>query len=211
MGALDRLASALGRRDEQPNIALAAAIAEAGDKRAVAELAAALTGAARPLRHDAIKALYEIGALKPELIAPHAEAFVVLLAARDNRMVWGALSALDHVCDAAPATVMAHLDAILAAADAGSVIAKDKTMSILAKLAALPRLAPVVSPVLLDRLRTAATNQFPMYAEMAARGLAAEYRAQLTEALGERLRTLSQPAKRARVERVLRRLTQRQP
>lgn len=74
MSVLGKLASALGRNDEQPNVELAEALAARPDAAAVAELAGALATGPTAVSNDAIKVLYELGALKPELVAPHAAA-----------------------------------------------------------------------------------------------------------------------------------------
>ncbi|HRH38307.1 MAG TPA: hypothetical protein PK760_08175, partial [Flavobacteriales bacterium] len=68
MSAISLLASSLGRRDEQPNIALAEAIAARKDHKAVTQLVDVVRAKDKALRSDAIKALYEVGERSPELI-----------------------------------------------------------------------------------------------------------------------------------------------
>jgi hypothetical protein len=207
MSVLDRLASALGRADEGPNIALARDLAMSGDRGDVAILAGALADAPRPIRSDAIKALYELGALRPELIRPHADAFLAALDSRENRLVWGALAALDSLAAAYPDMIAAHLPEILTAAERSSVIAMDKTVSMLATLAALP--GPAAPPAwerLLAILRDAPVNQVAMYAEAALRAAPMRDWAALDAVVRMRLAGIAQPAKRARLERVLRQL-----
>lgn len=148
--------------------------------------------------------LYEIGERAPELVAPHADAFFALLASKNNRNVWGAMSAIDTIAGVRARDVAAQLKAILAAADKGSVIAKDKAMSTLAKLARAGE--PKAMPALLDRLEDAAPNQFPMYAELAATAVTASHKARLVSILETRLETIDAAAKKARVEKVLRKL-----
>ena len=149
--------------------------------------------------------LYELGARRPELVAGHLPAFLALLGSKNNRNVWGALQAVEAVTDAAPAQVHAALPAVLAAADKGSVIAKDKAVQILAKLAAAGH-AEVALPVLLERVEAAAPNQFPMYAEAASVVVDAGHRERLRQILEARLGQIEASAKRARVEKILRRL-----
>lgn len=204
--ALDRLASALGRRDEEPNIALARDLAGSGDAGDVATLAEALSSAPRPVRHDSIKALYELGALRPELIRPHADAFLAAMNGTDNRLAWGALAALDTLAAHDPGLIAAHLPQILAAAERGSVIAKDKAVSMLATLAALPGAAPGAWAALLAMVRDAAVNQTAMYAEAASRAAPMNDPAALAEVVRMRRDGIAAPAKRARLEKVLRKL-----
>jgi hypothetical protein len=204
MSVLGKLASALGRNDEQPNVELAEALAAKPDAAAIAELAGALATGTTAVSNDAIKVLYELGALKPELVAPHAPAFLKLLSGKNNRNVWGALQAIETITSLQPAAVLAQLPAILVAADKGSVIAKDKAVAILVKLAAAGHGSKVL-PVLLERLDGAAPNQFPMYAEQAQPVIDAAHRDAFVRLLEARLSSIEVSAKRTRVEKVLRR------
>lgn len=204
MSVLGKLASALGRNDEQPNVELAEALAAKPDAAAIAELAGALATGSTAVSNDAIKVLYELGALKPELVAPHAGAFLTLLGGKNNRNVWGALYAIETITALQPDPVLKQLPAILAAADKGSVIAKDKAVAILVKLAAAGHGAKAL-PILLERLEGAAPNQFPMYAEQALPAIDAAHRAAFVRLLEARLGSIEASAKRTRVEKVLRR------
>ncbi|ODT05768.1 MAG: hypothetical protein ABS35_46680 [Kaistia sp. SCN 65-12] len=204
MSVLGKLASALGRNDEQPNVELAEALAAKPDAAAIAELAGALATGSTAVSNDAIKVLYELGALKPELVAPHTGAFLTLLGGKNNRNVWGALYAIETITALQPDPVLKQLPAILAAADKGSVIAKDKAVAILVKLAAAGHGAKAL-PILLERLEGAAPNQFPMYAEQALPVIDAAHRAAFVRLLEARLGSIEASAKRTRVEKVLRR------
>jgi hypothetical protein len=204
MSVLDRLASALERNDERPNVELAEALVAKPDKKAIGVLADALSTGSVAVQNDAIKVLYEIGERAPELVAPHAEAFLALLGSKNNRNVWGAMSAIDTIAGVRAKEVAVHLKAVLAAADKGSVIAKDKAMSILAKLALAGE--PKAMPALLDRLESAAPNQFPMYAELVLPAVTAAHRGRFAGILEARLKKIDAAAKRARVEKVLRKL-----
>ena len=204
MDVLSKLASALERNDERPNVELAEALVAKPDKKAIAALADALSSGTVAVQNDAIKVLYEIGERAPELVAPHAETFLALLKSKNNRNVWGAMSAIDTIAGVRAKEVAAHLKDILAAADKGSVIAKDKAMSTLAKLAQAGEAKAM--PALLERLADAAPNQFPMYAELAATAVTPTHKAKLVGVLEARLKTIDAAAKKARVEKVLRKL-----
>lgn len=206
MSVLDRLAGALGRNDEQPNIALAIELAAAGDKITVAELADAIGARSVAVANDAIKVLYEIGGRRPALIAPHVEAFFKALKSRNNRLVWGALSALDTLTAFRPDLIGPRLPEILEAADRSSVIARDKTVSMLATLATKSGAAPAAWGLLVAMLRTSAINQTPMYAELALKAAPMNDPAALAKVLNKRLGDIHQPAKRRRIEKVLRAL-----
>lgn len=205
MSVLDKLSSALGRNDERPNVELAEGLAAKPDAAAVRELVGALSTGSTAVSNDAIKVLYELGARRPELVVPHAGAFLTLLGSRNNRNVWGALQAIESVTQLAPELVLSALPQIIAAADKGSVIAKDKAVQILAKLATAGH-AEVALPVLLERVEAAAPNQFPMYAEAASVVVDAGHRERLRQILDARLGQIDASAKRARVDKILRRL-----
>ena len=78
-------------------------------------------------------------------------------------------------------------------------------LSILAKLAIAGEAKAM--PALLDRLDEAAPNQFPMYAELAAGAVTPAHKARLVAILQVRLKTIDAPAKKVRVEKVLRKLS----
>ena len=206
LGVLDQLACALDRNDEQPNIALAEQLVAQRDHKAIATLAGALQNASKAVANDAIKVLYEIGYRAPELIAPHAGAFLSRLDASANRQVWGALKALETLAPLEPRLLSEHLDSILAAADAGSVIAKDATMGVLAGLARSGHYKEV-APIILDQIETAPVNQLPAYAEIAASVVTGPERARLIAILERRVTSISQPAKLKRIAKVTRSLS----
>ncbi|MBK8497969.1 MAG: hypothetical protein IPL52_03920 [Flavobacteriales bacterium] len=173
MPATALLATSLGRDDEQPNIALAETIVKKGDGKAVAQLVEVLGGRDRALRSDAIKALYEVGYRRPQMIAAHLAVFVDLLSSRNNRMVWGAIPlgrdkscAVDAIAGVKPKEVVAALPKIMAAVDKGTVITRDHAVKALVKLAADKRYTAKVMPLLHEQLRTCPINQLPMYAEL---------------------------------------------
>lgn len=89
-----RLASSQGISSTEPNKQLAREIVAAKDKDAVKTLAEHLGDKNKRIQSDCIKTLYEVGEQAPELIAPYAAAFIKLLDDRNNRMVWGAMTAL---------------------------------------------------------------------------------------------------------------------
>jgi hypothetical protein len=205
MTVLDKLSGALDRRDEAPNVALAETIAASGDLAAIAELADAVRSGPTRQANDAIKVLYEIGARNPELIAAQGPVFVEALRSSNNRQVWGAMSAIDTVAERRAHALVNELPAIIAAADKGSVIAKDHCNSILVKLARAGY-GELAVPILVERLRTAAPNQFPSYAEEIAPVLTAEAKPGFLAVLKDRLGGLLQESKRRRVERVIAKL-----
>src|SRR5512145_1002198 len=112
MSIIDKLAHSRGRRDEVPNQELARDLAAKKDKKGIREIAENLWNKDRNIQADCIKVLYEIGAIEPSLISGYVEDFVKLLKSKNNRLVWGAMTALGAAAQAAPEAVFKHLDAI---------------------------------------------------------------------------------------------------
>ncbi len=206
MPIIESLASSLGRRDEVPNVELAARLSERGDSAAVAELAALLFHKKADVSGDAVKVLYEIGARRPELVAPHATALFDLLKSKVNRLVWGAMTGLDAVAAAAPQVVFERLGEVMSAAERGSIIAKDRAVWIFTKLAVNPDYRGDVMPLLFELMGKAADGQFPSYCEMALPVVGAGERTEFAAMLRGRLADLPKESQRKRVEKVLKKL-----
>jgi hypothetical protein len=137
MTILDKLATALNRRDETPNQELARAIVRTKDRRAVKELAENLGHKDKNIQSDCIKALYEIGEREPALIAPYYREFGKLLDSKNNRLVLGAMTALDSITAHEPKGVYGLLTKVLNVAESGSVISRDQNQSGPGRLASL--------------------------------------------------------------------------
>jgi hypothetical protein len=102
ISVLNRIASYQDRRDEAPNQELARDLAANEDQAGIREIAENLWRQEPNIRSDCLKVLYEIGYLKPEVVAPYAGDFLKLLRSRNNRLVWGAMIALSTVAGLAP-------------------------------------------------------------------------------------------------------------
>ena len=102
MSVINKLASSLNRRDEVPNKELAKQISNKNDTNAVKELIDNLSSKNRDIQNDCIKVLYEIGELKPVMIAGYAKEFVALLDNKNNRLQWGAMTALHTITSEKP-------------------------------------------------------------------------------------------------------------
>ncbi len=156
------------RRDERSNVELAAGISSQGDAAAVAELVEAFGD--RRIDSDIIKVLYEIAERKPDLIAPQIDFLLGLLSHRSNRVVWGAMTAIDAVAGLVSERVFAEIEMLRHIANSGSVITRDHFVGTLIRLAerGLP-----VGAYLEEQLANCPSNQLPMYAERAS-GVIAE-------------------------------------
>jgi hypothetical protein len=206
MPILNKLASSLGRKDEIPNVELARKIADKDDKKAVAELIRLLKDKSRDVQHDSIKVLYEIGALKPALIASYADDFVELLNHKSNRMQWGAMTAISSIANEVPEKVYQSISYIINAADKGSVITKDQCVSILIKLCSVTRYHDNAFALLIGQLKSSAPNQLPMYAENALPIVKEKGRNIFIKTLTSRLEDVEKESKKKRIEKVLSKL-----
>jgi hypothetical protein len=206
MSIISKLACSLGRRDEVPNQELAQQIFKSKNKKAVLELVENLSNKDKNIQSDCIKVLYEIGEHQAELIAGYDKEFLALLENKNNRLAWGAMTALDCIASVNPKGIYKSLPKIATAADQGSVITKDHFVGILIKLAANKTYADVALTLLLDQLRTCATNQLGMYAERASSVIRGSYTGEFSRVLTTRLDRIEKESQRRRIEKVIRKL-----
>jgi hypothetical protein len=208
MSVLDKLATALGRRDEVPNQELAQSIVSKRDAVAVKELIDNLNNKDKGIQNDCIKTLYEIGAANPDLIAKYYKEFGQLLESKNNRLVWGAMTALDTIALKEPKSVHGMLSKILRTADtSGSVIARDHAVGILAKLATLKPYRRDSVALLMEQLMSCPNNQFPMYVEMCAPVIDADSRERFRNVIEKRAGDLDKESQKKRVAKVLKKVT----
>ena len=204
MSVLNRLASSLGRRDELPNKELARELAARKDKAGIRELVENLENKDKNIQADCIKVLYEVGSLEPELIAEHADIFVKLLRSKNNRLVWGGMTALAEVAKANPDAVFKHLDEIKKAKETGSVITVDNAISTLAHTAAAKEeYNKVIFPYLMEHLAGCRPKEVPQHAERAFPAVRSSNKAGFINVLEKRIEDLAGSGL-ARVKKVIR-------
>ena len=165
MSVTDKLAHSLGRRDEVPNQELARDLAAKNDQKGIREVAENLWNTDKNIQADCIKVLYEVGYIEPKLIVDYAEDFVKLLKSKNNRLVWGGMTALAEVAKANPDAVFKHFDAIKKAKETGSVITVDNAISTLAYTAAKDKYNKAIFPYLLKHLSSCRPKEVPQHSE----------------------------------------------
>ncbi|TBL80839.1 hypothetical protein [Paenibacillus thalictri] len=204
MTIIDKLAASLNRKDEGPNQELAKDIAGREDREAVKELVDHLLhNKDKNIQSDCIKVLYEIGNLKPSLVAAYSKEFVTLLDHGNNRLVWGAMTALDAITLENPEVIYAALTKIVDVTDKGSVITKDHGINILIKLCSVKLYSDHAFALLIKQLKRCPTNQLPMYAENAISIVNDTNKASFTKTLYLRLNDIEKDTKRKRVEKLI--------
>jgi hypothetical protein len=208
MSVLNKLACSLGRRDEVPNQELARELAEADNAEGVRELAENLWNKDRNIQNDCIKALYEVGYLKPELIAPYAGDLLKLLCRRNNRLVWGVMLALSTIADISADALYPHYPNIIKTMESGSVITVDAGVEALAKIASTSdERRRTIFPYLLKHLQTCRPKSVPQHAEKAVLAVSAENKKEFVAVLEKRMEAL-QGAQVRRVKKVIKQAQQ---
>jgi len=204
MSVIPILASSLNRRNDTPNQALADKIIRSKRTDWVKELVENLKNSDKNIQSDCMKVLYEIGERgAAELIAPYEEEFAQMLTSRNNRLVWGAMTALDTIADLNPGGIIRKLPQILEAIDEGSVITIDHGVSILAKLARIEKYAKKVFPLLLKQLQRCPAKQLPMYAEKSIMTISAANKNQFITLLKDRFAELQHASQKKRIEKII--------
>ncbi len=208
MSIIGKLASSLNRKDEVPNQELAGSITDKNDKNAVQELIENLHNRSKGIQSDCIKVLYEIGERKPALIADYANEFLALLDSKNNRLQWGAMTALSSITTEEPEVIHSSLARIITAANKGSAITKDQCVSILIKLCSMEQFADSAFALLLKQLQSSPTNQLPMYAERARPIISDKNKKRFIKTLTSRLGDIDKDTKRKRVEKIIKQVSE---
>ena len=165
---LDLIASALKRNDEQPNIELAKQLVKNQDTSGIMEIVSGLT-MKKDIANDCVKVLYEIGEDDPTLIVSYVNTFLDLLKSKNNRLVWGAMTALNQIVALCSEEVFARVEEVYDAYKKGSVICIDQSISVFAKLCvANKKYEQKVLPILLNHFQSCRAKEIPQHFERTA-------------------------------------------
>jgi hypothetical protein len=188
MTVLNKIAFFRGRKDEVPNQELARELANTQNKEDIKEIAENLWNKDANVQSDCLKVLYELGYLKPELVADYTADFLKLLKHRNNHMVWGSMIALGTVAGLRGDEIYAHLDDIKRVMAEGSVISVDNGVKVLAETAATSdKHREVIFPLLLQHLETCRPKEVPQHAEKILAAVNAKNKDAFTRALVKRM------------------------
>ena len=206
MSVLSRLAFSLGRRDEIPNQELARDLAARKDSQGIQEIVENLWNKDRNIQADCIKVLYEIGSIEPKLISGYAEDLVKLLRSKNNRLVWGGMTALAEVAKANPDAIFRHLDQIKKAKETGSVITVDNAISTLAYTAAANKeYSEAIFPYLLKHLLSCRPKDVPQHAEKILPAVGSANKVDFVKVLEKRMEDVSGSGL-SRIKKVIKRV-----
>ena len=163
---LERLACNNKRLDEELNIQLAEFICEEGNLLYVEEVIEGVKGKDRAVANDCIKVLYEIGERKPELIQEYVSVFLSLIKSKNNRLVWGAMTALACIVPWKANEIYNNIDVVKMAYQEGSVITVDQSISVFAKLCKSDKeYEKTIFPFLMEHIRTCRPKEVAQHAE----------------------------------------------
>lgn len=201
---IHKIACLQNRRDEIPNQELARELADSEDREGIQEIAENLSNQDVNIQSDCIKVLYEVGYLKPELIANYAEDFIRLLRSRHNRLVWGGMLALSTIARVAEDRIYLHLAEIQKAMERSSVITVDAGVLTLATIASSSdERRSEIFPYLLRHLQTCRPKDVPQHAEKILLAVNSDQKRSFVEALEKRMEDMSSVQAR-RVKKVIR-------
>jgi hypothetical protein len=204
MTVIDLLATNLNKRDDIANQALALEIIKGSHSDWIKELVDNLNNKDKNIQSDCIKVLYEIGQNgAPQLIAPYLKAFGNLLNSKNNRLIWGAMIAIDMITSVNPEGVNDLLPAIKKTTENGSVITIDHWVGILAKLSVHQDFAKKTVPLLIDQLINCPIKQLPMYAEKSLIAVNPANKRQFAEILELRLPETDKESQKKRIEKII--------
>lgn len=206
MNVITELVSSINRKDEMPNKILAKNIAETNNANAVKVLIGLLQDENKDVWYNSIKVLYETGALNPGMISGYCTEFIALSKSKDNRIQWGAMTALHVIVKEKPALIYRSIPALLLVAKNGSVITRDNFVGILIHLYSLKHYAENILPLLVEQLAICPSNQLPMYAESFLKVIRGDHKGKLLKVLTSRVGDFEKEPKRKRVEKVIKKL-----
>ena len=165
---LEKLAYSLGRNDEEPNIELAKELSQKKNKKGIKEIVEGLKNPKEQIANDCIKVLYEIAEISPELISEYTGNFIQLLKSRNNRIVWGSMTALSKIVSYNPEKTFKNLDIIVKTYEKGSTITVDNSISVFAELAkAGKKYENKVFPIIINHLEKCRPKEVGQHAERA--------------------------------------------
>lgn len=199
------LSAALTDRTEISNIKLAENIAKEKNIAAVKELVELLQN--KKLQNSCIKTLYETGEREPKLLHPYFDVFIKLLQSKNNRLQWGAMTALDSLKEGNEKKLFNNLGLIIDVADNGTVITRDRMMRILTHLFSVLTKKEDLFALINEQLLKAPENQFPTYAEAVAPFVSINLKEQFISTLVIRLKEIESSTKKIRVEKIIKKLS----
>ncbi|MCX7820295.1 MAG: hypothetical protein N2258_01300 [Brevinematales bacterium] len=203
---INKLASSLGRNDEEPNIELAIELVKTENISNIKEIVENLHNDNEKIANDCIKVLYEIGYREPRLIADYYEQFLKLLKSKNNRLVWGGMIALSLIAFIKHKEIFENIDTVIKAYEEGSVITVDNSISVFAELIKANReYENTIFPIIMKHLETCRPKEVAQHSERAFVCINKDNSEQFKKVLFKRYDILND-AQRKRVDKLLKKI-----
>ena len=210
MPILNKIAYFQNRRDEAPNQDLARELAETENRKGIQEIAENLWNKNKNVQSDCLKVLYEIGYIKPGLIADYVDEFLKLLKSKNNRMVWGAMIGLANIAEKKPREIWVNIDDVISAMDHGSLITVVWGVKTLARVASADKkYREKTFPILIKHLKKCLPRDLPMHAESILPAIDESNKKEFLSVLESR-RGEMKPPQLARLKKILKKLDTRE-
>jgi len=162
----DKLAYAMGHRDQGPNKILAQKIADSEDVGALKELKAlVLSDADKRLRMDAALAIAYVGESKPEMLVDFVDFVLEMLNDPIDRVGWGSMIALSYISPLQPSKMYENLPDILDAMDNGGIVGRDHGYRVLIDLYSVEKYREDLFFIILEQIQKSPPNQLGQYTE----------------------------------------------
>ena len=204
MSILEKMSHAQNRKDDVPNQALAAELAQTKNRDDIKEIARNLWHSDKKIQSDCLKVLYEIGYITPDLIADYVADFIQLLESKNNRLIWGAMIALAIITPLKHQEIDRFYENIKSCMAKGSVITVDNGIAVLANLAAHhSSYRGEIFDYLIDHLAQCRPKEVPQHAEKIIVAVTAENRPRFINTINKRFSVMNK-SQTNRLKKVLR-------
>jgi len=202
--AIEKVAFNLGRNDEEPNINLANELSNSKNRKGIKEIVDGLYNENEQIANDCIKVLYEIGERDPKLITEYVSDFIKLLRSKNNRLIWGSMTALAKIASLKTKEIYQNIEIIKRAYEKGSVITVDNSISVFAEICrANTEYEKVVFPILAKHLKECRPKEVPQHCERAIICINKDNAQEFINILKERITGLSETQQK-RVSKIIR-------
>jgi hypothetical protein len=206
VSVIDELSCSLGIKSEQPNQELAAKLTASKNRAGIKEVAQNLWNSDKKIANGCIKVLYEIGERSPELIVDYSDDFFSCLQDKNNRLVWGGMTALSTIAVLIADEIAGRIDLIKKTIGNGSVITVDRGVLSLSKAAAVSKKNHMIFfAYLLEVLAGCRPNSVAQYSESTSLALTKGCFNDWKKVVDRRKNDLNASAKK-RVEKLIRKM-----
>ena len=203
---IEKIASNLGRNDEEPNINLAIELCNTKDLEGIIEIVNGLKNNKEKIANDCIKVLYEIAERNPELVADYVLDFIQLLKSRNNRLVWGGMTAISRITFFKHKEVFENIDTVIKAYENGSVITRDNSISVFAELAKSDKkYEKIMVEKIIKHLETCRPKEVGQHTERAFICINKENSKEFIDVLTKRIEYLTD-AQKKRVDKIIKKI-----